>query len=76
MVQNTSKNIGSKRSLAVTSNVEKNMRLIIMIRVLKDLKKRDDFHKGLHSGKLGCLFYGEKGHDSLFNCSKIKSASM
>ena len=77
LVQSTSKNIGSKRSLAVTSNAGKKSDTDHHDKgSTGPVKKCNNFDKGPYSEKLECIFSRERGHDSLFNCSKFKSVNM
>ena len=80
LVQGTSKNVGVKHSLVVTSNPGKRSYSNQRYNNSQGGKNNDKANNQLnrpYTDKLGCLFcMGGRGHDSLFDCEKFKNAGM
>ena len=75
LLQNNNKNVNTKRSLAATSEYENKSNLNFYNQNSQTFdKNHTNSDDKPYSEKQGCIFCGEKGHKSLFDCHKFKDA--
>ena len=68
--------VGVRRSLAVTSSQEKKSNINYRGNNYRNRNENNYEWNASCSDKSGCIFCGERGHVSLFDCDGFKNANM